>query len=469
MPVKVTSIPRQSSALVLLLVCTACAPKARLTFPADGRRDFELRYDKTGRADALLYDDDEDGRVDRTYPLARLADASVPHFVLLLDSVPFEVMRERYASGHFRFMSPPAKVIPPFPTLTEVCYTKVLGCPPLSGVTDRYFDRSSNKVRDHLMFRVRNPEPWEQKLDYRESFVAGNLTYTNPRPWLESELEQARQTFDADTDRRCVAYVISASGMACKYGREGIEEVLDQAERLCLQILYERRGAVRISVMADHGHNLVPCTNVPLEPALRSGGFRVSDHLYGERDVVIELCALVNYVGLHTRKPAEVASSLVGMKEVELAMYVAGESVVVRSKEGEAAIDCVEGRYRYRAITGDVLHYSKVMAELAKKGRVSADGFAGDDVLLAATADHVYPDALKRVWEAFHGEVINTPDVMVTLHDGYYAGLSSLERFITMKSTHGSLNQQNSATFVMTMGAELPGVLRSEQVMGTIK
>ncbi len=76
-----------------------------------------------------------------------------------------------------------------------------------------------------------------------------------------------------------LVYITSASGMACKYGREGIDEVLDGAARLCLQLLYERHGAIRISVMADHGHNMVASKNIDVEKLLRAGGFKPGNRL----------------------------------------------------------------------------------------------------------------------------------------------------------------------------------------------
>jgi hypothetical protein len=381
------------------------------------------------------------------------------------------MVAQRYAQGHFRFFQPPVKVIPPFPTLTEICYTRVLHAPPLPGVTDKYFDRTANRLQDHLLFRVRNDEPWEQRLDYHASFFTGNMTYTNPRPWLEAELEAARRAFDQNPRNTTIAYVISASGMACKYGKPGIEEVLARAEQLCLQILYERRGAVRLSVMADHGHNLTESHNIRLEPGLRKAGLNPTEHMSDDRDVVIELCALVDYVGLHTRKPAAVADALLSMREVELATYVSGSAVVVRNASGMATIEqsADATSFRYRAITGDPLHYSNVSERLTHAGRASSDGFIADRDWFAATTDHEFPNAPRRLWDAFHGLVLNTPDVMLTLHDGYYAGLSSLERFIQMRSTHGSLNQANSATFLMTMQPGLPPVIRSEDVLPAIE
>jgi hypothetical protein len=121
-------------------------------------------------------------------------------------------------------------------------------------------------------------------------------------------------------------------------------------------------------------------------------------------------------------------------------------------------------------IDRDVLGYEPVIEQLKKDGNLSSDGWAADRGWFAATVDHRYPDALKRVWEAFHGLVISPPEVMVTLKAGWYAGERALERWITMKSTHGSLDRDNSVTFLMTMKRGVSRkALRGGEVMQTIE
>ena len=51
-------------------------------------------------------------------------------------------------------------------------------------------------------------------------------------------------------------------------------------------------------------------------------------------------------------------------------------------------------------------------------------------------------------------------DVLVSLEDSYYFGSSGFAGFVTVASTHGSLNYRNSVSFIMSMLGPLPGVLR---------
>jgi hypothetical protein len=60
---------------------------------------------------------------------------------------------------------------------------------------------------------------------------------------------------------------------------------------------------------------------------------------------------------------------------------------------------------------------------------------------------------------------------MFTTHDGYYAGQPWFEVFMRMRSTHGSLNQINSATFLLTMAGrpKTPATLPTRAVMPAIE
>jgi hypothetical protein len=463
--------------LTLALLCGCQAPLAQLTFPYrplrasaepqwfdvddNGRNEFAVTFDNDA-VDALNYDDDEDGKPDRVYRLRDYADADVPHVMIFLDSVPFRCVAERYAAGEFRWFGSPAKVIAPFPSLTEVCYTELLHAAPMPGMIDRFYDRRRGKLRNFLWARAVEgyQHPWERHFHYRLHFREEGLAYLDPRPWYQAELERARRAVNANPERTSLVYLTSASGMACKYGQAGIDEVLDGAARLCLQLLYERRGAVRITLMADHGHNLVSSQNIHIDKLLSSAGFRIAKRLEGEDDVVPELSGLVTYAGVRTLKSAAVADALLRHPGVDMAMYLQGDSVIVRSDNASAAIESDAGRLRYRPLIGDVLHYAKLT--------LPADGLATRDEWFAATVDHEYPDAAPRLWDAFHRLVADPPEVMFTTHNGYTAGLASFERYITMKSTHGSFDQINSATFVMTMHAPPLQPMRIGDVMKAI-
>ena len=63
----------------------------------------------------------------------------------------------------------------------------------------------------------------------------------------------------------------------------------------------------------------------------------------------------------------------------------------------------------------------------------------------------------------------HSTEVMLTLHDGYCAGNPTFDKFIHMASTHGGLNQINSATFIMTMTYRAKGPMKSRDILPTIE
>jgi hypothetical protein len=264
-------------------------------------------------------------------------------------------------------------------------------------------------------------------------------------------------------------YLASTAAMLSKHGADGLAEILDGVEQLCLSLLYERRGAIKLSVMADHGHNLIAGSRIDVPAFLRDAGFAPVKRLERNADVVVELDGLVNYAGVHTKQPARVAQVLTEHAEIELAMYLEGERVVVRNKDGRACIEHRAGSFRYTPIESDVLSYGPVVAQLSAAGKLDDDDFAPEREWFDLTVDHHWPDAPRRLWDAFHGLAVNTPDVMVTTAPGFFVGLASMERFITMASTHGGFDQVDSATFVLTMTGRAACPMRTHEVLPTIE
>jgi hypothetical protein len=470
---------------MLAVVLTGCAPHERLTFPVapisrsetaraydvngDGVADFALFTDRAGRLDHVAYDDDGDGVYDRTYRLDDEDPATLPHLVILLDSVPYRTVMQRFERGDWPWFGRPAKVIPPFPTMSGVIFTEIVHAPPLPGVINRYFDKRTNAIDNRIFARVcGDMNAWQRRLHYAADYLDDAAAFLNPKPWYAAELVRAKKAFDCNPDRVTVAYIASSSAMLSIYGEDGANEVLDGLTQLCLQLLYERHGVVRISVMADHGHNYRPGRRVDIEQVVRELHFRPTERLKERGDVVCEVDGLVNYVGLHTREPRALAEGLAKRAEVQLVSYLSGDKVVVLNEHGSATIEQRDGRYRYTAVTADVLKLSEIAGRLPQ-----ADGFIAAEDWLRATMEAEFPDAPQRLWHAFHGLVVSTPDVMATLRDDWCIGLPSLSMVVDMKSTHGGLDQVNSATFLMTTPARgraaLPTVVRSGEALRAVE
>lgn len=463
-----------------------CAPGARLTFPqspllvtenvtwydvaGDGRGDFALIADGDGRVRTIGYDDAGDGSFDRLYRLDEYANESVPHLIILFDSIPFEAVHQRYEDGAWRWFDPPEKVIPPFPSMSGLIFSQMLGAPPMPGMINRHFDPRAGQTRNMIVQRAfGHRNPWQKRLHYHAAYSENGRAFIWPRTWFHAELARVRDVFDASPDRITIIYLASSSGMVSRFGKDGLEEVLNAIDQLTLQLLYERRGAVKISILADHGHNMVATERIQLDETLREAGFNPTSGLDGPNDVVVEMDGMVNYIGIHTTQPQRVADALLARHEVQLAMYQDGSRIIVRNEQGSAGIERRDGAFRYAPLDHDVLDYATLLEQFAEYGMADAEGFVGDVHWFEATVHHEWPDAPRRLWDAFHGIAVSTPQLMLTLHDGYSTGLALLDLFIEMASTHGGLNQVNSATFVMSMTGRAEGPMRAMDVLRTIE
>ncbi len=95
---------------------------------------------------------------------------------------------------------------------------------------------------------------------------------------------------------------------------------------------------------------------------------------------------------------------------------------------------------------------------------MDAAEYASDADWFAATADHVYPDPLYRLSRAFDGLLVNTPDVMVSLDDGYCYGTSLFNFFVRLRSAHGSLLRSSTHGFVMSTAGRVADPIRMKDL-----
>ena len=475
--------------ILVLIICSCalgCSTSKTLFFPdaplsrtpqeirydvnGNGRADFALQAGADNRTTTLAYAHEEDVRYDRMYRINDYETDSVPHLIILLDSVPYQCVLDYYNAGGFSWFPPPQKVIAPFPTLTAVIFNQILQAPPLAGTNNYFYDQRVNRVCNRFWEAAAGGKSaWQRCLHYSADYMREGMGFVNTRKIFSRELDSVKQALDQSPDRVTLVYVVSTAAMACRYGRQGVDESLREVERLCLQLLWERQGALKISILADHGHNLTASQFVSIKNILTDAGFAVGDKIQSDTDVVIDTEGLVTYAGIHTRRPAAVADVLLRKPQMQLALYMEAERVIVRDDSGSAAIEKKDGKIRYVPIDRDVLNYQPVQALLTMSGKADAQGFATPEAWFAATVDHEWPNAPPRIWDAFHGIVVCPSDLMITLKDGYMSGYPLFRAFIDMASSHGGLNQANSATFLLSMTGRAIRPLRSSEVMQTIE
>jgi hypothetical protein len=431
----------------------------------DGNLDF-WQYQHDGRKTALAFADDA-GNPGPRIDLDDLDPASVPHFIIAMDGVPFELVQELHEAGSFRLFYPPARVICCFPSMTDLALSELFQTGRCLAYQATYYDRARGAMSDgNATYLGGKNCPWLAKMDYRCSFWWDVKVYLDPQSVFDHELDGMMKTFRAvDTNREACAYSVGTAGLGTRGGRQAILEYLQTIDRLCEQLVYERKGRVKITLTADHGHNLVVNKRLTLDDVLKECGYRKTKAVRGPKDVVAVAYGLVTYAALFTQDPQGVAGCLVNHEAVEFACYPEGDAVVVRTADEFARIRKGSQGFTYDASEGDPLRIVPILDDLRAAGHVSETGEVDGDAMFAATIDHYYPDPLRRVWDAFHELVDNPPDVIVNFRDGVCHGSGFFYAMVgQMTSTHGSLNRMNSTTFAMTMLGELPEAMSSRDV-----
>ncbi|MBN1489743.1 MAG: hypothetical protein JXA69_07485 [Phycisphaerae bacterium] len=436
----------------------------------DGCADYWQYQESNGRKRALAYTIPLVGTTGERIELDDVDPASCPHFLIALDGVPFDVVDRLYREGRFRLFYPPRRLICCFPSMTDLALAQLFHAGPCLAYETLYYDRAAGRMSDgNSVYLNALNSPWLPKVDYRCSYWWDAKAYLDPKAVFNHELRGITKTFEAVEAGEAAGYSVGTAGLGTRGGRDAIREYLIEIDQLCEQIVWQRRGRVKLTLVADHGHNLTECKRVSLKAPLTNAGYRVTKSLREPRDVVVVEYGLVTYAALYTDDATGVAACLLGLPEVELAFYRADDSVVVRDAGGEAGITKRDGGYTYDVRSGDPLQLAPIIAGLQKNHKVTADGTIDDTAMFAATAEHVYPDPLARIWGAFHDVATMPPDVVVTLRDGACHGSKFFHVMIgTVKSTHGSLNRINSTTIAMTMLGELPEVMRSTDVKSAL-
>ncbi|MCH7871333.1 MAG: hypothetical protein IID33_06495, partial [Planctomycetes bacterium] len=106
----------------------------------DGRVDFAEQLSSEGIIQVLRYDTNADGEFDLDVALDRIPADERIDLIILLDSVPFEVVRSAYAGGRLRMFHRPTRVISPFPVMTDLSFSEFFDVTPCPGIESQYCD-----------------------------------------------------------------------------------------------------------------------------------------------------------------------------------------------------------------------------------------------------------------------------------------------------------------------------------------
>jgi len=418
-------------------------------------RKVELRFAQTSR------------HAEQHVLLDEIDHSQVPHFIIALDGVPYRLIKELYDQGCFRLFYPPGKLVSTFPAMTDLAFHRLIGGKKPIAYQARHFDRQKNRfISGNDAYLSGAAADWAKKLDYRCSFMWDTVAYINPQMVFDHELEGMMSVFRRCQNGKKIVYSVGTAGLGTRGGREAILKYLRVIDQFCEQIVYERKGKVKITLLADHGHNMSGRGRVNFEQLLKQQGYRLADRLEEPRDVVTIKYGLVTYAAFFTDEPASVTRVLLTDPVTTLACYPQNNTIIVETIDGKAHIHEKNGNYRYQVEYGDPLALNEIITSLQRLGKVDEQGFIDDRALLQATTRHLYPDPLHRIWLAFNGLVHKPADLIVCLKDGWVHGSAFFHTMIGgATSTHGSLNYINSMTFVMSMQKPTPSILRLDDVM----
>jgi hypothetical protein len=403
--------------------------------------------------------------------------------LLCLDGVPFEVVTEAQSRGLFDNFEDPARLLSPFPTLTNVALAEMLGATPPNGYESLYFDREAGELRGGVRKYIgrrtpdKVPSSYMDELDYQEPLAFEFLIYVATETVWRADMRRFRERFRASSPARdFFGFLKATDGLLHIGGPARLVVALRSLDRLLREIQQEVGSETEIVLFSDHGMNLEENRRVNLQTHLRAGGYEVVSHMQrprGRRRVSAPAFGLCGYAALYCGEEtdrAEVSDALGGLEGVDFSVY---------REEGDAAA-CVTGAggrarvlrverdgetlYRYEQLDGDPLGLREAVRGLGVEGRLDAAGFARDADWLARTWGHTYPDALANLYGSVYSpRVRHTADVLVSLRDGYYYGASHFSRMVRLLATHGNALRASSTAFVMSTHRRFPTHIRSTE------
>jgi hypothetical protein len=409
--------------------------------------------------------------------------------LLCLDGVPFEVVREAKSRGMFDNFREPARLLSPFPTLTNVALAEMLGATPPAGYESLYFDREAKELRGGVRKYIgrrtpdKVPSSYMDELDYQEPLAFEFLIYVATDAVWRADMRRFRERFlSAPPSRDFFGFLKATDGLLHIGGPERLTVALQSLDRLLREIQEAAGSETEIVLFSDHGMNLLENRRVNLLTHLARGGYEVVTNMRrprGRRRVSAPGFGLCGYAALYCGDEtgrAELAESLRGLEGVDFSVYreEGDGAAVVAGASGRARIERRERNgetfYRYEQLDGDPLGLVESARALCAEGRFDGDGFARDSDWLARTWGHTYPDAPANVYASvFSPRVRHTADVLVSLSDGYYYGATAFSRMVRLLATHGNALRSSSHAFLMSTHRAFPTHVRSAEARPVLR
>jgi hypothetical protein len=381
--------------------------------------------------------------------------------LLCLDGVPHKLIEQEKSRGLFDTFGAPTRLLSPFPTMTNVALSAMLGASPPAGYESLYFDRGARElrggIRKYLGRRTPDkiPSSYMDDLDYQEPLPFEFLIYVAPEKIWRADMQRFRERFrTAPQNRDYFAFLKATDGLLHAQGPERLAIALESLDKILREIQQYCCDDIEIVMFSDHGMNLEENRRANLASTLQRRGFRV----------VIPAFGLCSYAAIYCDNADQIPEIAVASAEVtgiDFAIYKDAADVVIESERGRARIeyDPATESYRYVMAGGDPLELSTF-----------DDGFATEEVWFEQTAGHRYPNALPNIYKSlFTPRVKHTADVLISLKDGYYCGWTPFGRFVRLAATHGNALQASSNAFLMSTHRQFAPFVRADDAKALLR
>lgn len=428
-------------------------------------------------------------------PSTRAVETRPRRLLLCLDGVPFDVITAARSRGLFDNFRDPARLLSPFPTVTNVALARMLKATPPQGYESLYFDRDERRlaggVRKYIGRRTPDkiPSSYMDELDYQEPLHFEFLIYVAPDAVWRADMRRFRERFRAaPAGRDFFAFLKATDGLLHCRGPRHLQVALESLDRILREVQAACGEETEIVVFSDHGMNLEENRRVHLQTHLKRAGFDVANDLRRASGaakrprVAAPAFGLCGYAALYCgteRDEREAAGALSSLEGVDFSVRrereTDGNGVLVEGSRGRARIlrredDGGAVSYAYERLEGDPLKLKSVVDGLAAEGLIDGEGFAPDAAWLARTAEHEYPDALANLHGSLHApRVRQTADVLVSLRDGYYYGATAFTHMIRLLATHGNALKPSTSAFLMSTHRDFPRHVRADDARPHLK
>jgi len=475
-------------ALALALAC-AEAPRTLTSFHdtgryrylpldmnGDSRPDYVQRLDtRTGWKDAFYLDMDHDGVFEEEVDFRNLRKGGLVHIVFAADGFPFRVFEQLRGEGYFRLFRSAGEMIAPYPSLTRVCWPRMLGLDPPPGYEARYFDPAENRMRKG---------PGGHVFPQTNRVISGldhARAYVQVEAYAEDEMQDRYETaIRHGADGTILLYFLCTDAAGHRADPEVYREILIGVDRLVERLFYAYRCRSRLTLVSDHGNNRTPGAYLDLAEPLEEAGYREADRLGGKETFVMPRYGMIGIVAVYTApenagRMAGILSRVPGVNfcatwnPAGIHVVSAGGEAVVRWRRHRFPADVLGifsrlfargNDYAYDPQAGDPLDLLPVME---REAGLAPGRFAPEGAWLEATAHHRYPDPLRRLVDAFQGNVRSPATLLVDLADGAYAS-GKVHLLAHSAGTHGSLSSASSLGVVATNWCDVPAAVPADEV-----